>query len=97
MAKSLRELRDWGIEVWGAADHGGTSKIRSGEFWDVYQPWEFGLEYEAYQLQREQNVDYRSDNRGQAMDWREEPTGLKPTVLLLHPEHWELRWRTHNV
>lgn len=83
-------MRDWGVDVVGCADH-GSGKPRNVDLWGLYgrRPEEAGFIYEAYLLQHAVGVRYISDNGGvwQAPLERD-PT--KPTVVLVHPQHWTL-------
>jgi hypothetical protein len=89
--KTLRDaidaMSDAGLSIYGAADHGG--EFENGKLWDVVNPSFFGLEYEAYQVQRQANVNYISDNRGR-LQAPLEYHGARRTVVLIHPEHWVL-------
>lgn len=80
-------LREWGITVTGAADHGG--QCDNSSIWAAGAiPADVGLEYEAYQLHRGLNANYISDNRGQ---WRSplEHVPGKVAIVLCHPCHWD--------
>lgn len=83
------EMRSWGIEVRGCADHGGTGPSNV-DLWRVHgrTPSEAGLDWEAYLL-HQQDTHYLSDNRGgwkQPLHTRDD----RPTHLLAHPCHWRL-------
>jgi len=83
------EMRSWGIDVHGCADHGGGEPSNT-DLWRVENrlPAEAGLEYEAYLLHRT-GTNYISDNHGKwNSSLKKQPD--KPTHILLHPCHWEL-------
>lgn len=75
------------LNIVGCADHGGA--VPSSVLWENKTPADFGLTYEAYQLQRRLNCNYISDNRGK-LNREFGIDSVKPTVLLVHPEHWQL-------
>lgn len=83
------EMREWGIDVHGCADHGG-GEPNNTLLWrlEMRLPQEAGLEYEAYLL-HQQHAHYLSDSGGY---WHE-PLGRvegRQTHVLVHPEHWFL-------
>lgn len=86
LENELAVLRNEGFDIVGSAAHGG---IRTDlELFDGrYQLGRFGLEYEAYDLQRKLRANYISDNHGK---WQS-PLVKKPdqiTIMSIHPEHW---------
>jgi len=83
----VEEMRSWGLDVRGMADHGGSG-WNNTDLWRVldYTPADVGLDYEAYLLHR-LGTNYISDNRG---TWRA-PLARQPdrqAHLLVHPCHW---------
>lgn len=90
LAQWAREMREWGIDVHGCADHGGGEPLNV-DLWREplnHDPLEAGLEYEAYLL-HQKGANYISDNRGV---WRAplERVEGRQTHILCHPIHWEL-------
>lgn len=82
----LAEMRAAGFEVAGCAAHGGAGDNMA--IWSEYEPKDFGLDYEAYLLQR-QGCNYYTDNRGRMAEPEKVDVNL-PTIMLVHPEHWSL-------
>lgn len=86
----VEEMRSWRVAVTGCADHGGHPHSNV-DLWRVHghQPAEVGLDYEAYLLHQQQ-THYISDSGGK---WNGplERRSDRPTHLLVHPEHWQLR------
>jgi hypothetical protein len=84
------ELRAWGIDVHGCADHGGGAPANV-DLWRSCRrtPAEASFEYEAYLLHGSSGANYVSDNRG---TWRAplEDVDGRQTHLLVHPCHWTL-------
>jgi len=80
------QMRSWGIQVTGCADHGGEEPNNT-LLWKEHEPSEATLEYEAYLLHK-QNTHYISDNRGRALNLERRPG--RPTHLLVHPCHWQI-------
>jgi hypothetical protein len=85
----LAQLRVMGFDMVGSAAHGGhRSDLEL--FTNGFTLEDFGLQYEAYDLQRQLKVNYISDNQG---SWQS-PIVKKPgqiTVMSIHPEHWYLK------
>jgi len=87
----LSELRHRGFDIVGSAAHGNPKSTYSDEqLIATYGPEFFGLQYEAYELQRRLNVNYISDNHGQWHAPLKKKVG-KATVMLLHPCHWPFK------
>lgn len=86
MREQIEWLRSLGLTITGTAAHGnGIPDAPNLGLWSVYQPSDFGLDYEAYQLHK--SAHYISDNRGK---WSQ-PLSLHPekeTHVLIHPCHW---------
>jgi len=85
----LAELRNAGFDIVGSAAHGGI-RTDLELFTERFTLDDFGLQYEAYDLQHKLNVNYISDNRGM---WRA-PLVKNPdkiTVMSIHPEHWPFK------
>jgi hypothetical protein len=84
------EMRSWGIDVRGIADHGGSETINNTDLWRVHNhaPTAAGYEYEAY-LCHQQGANYISDNQGLLRAPLADRPG-RQTHILQHPCHWEL-------
>jgi len=85
----LAELRSAGFDIVGSAAHGGIYTDLE-LFENRFTLDDFGLQYEAYDLQHKLNVNYISDNRGK---WRAPLVKVpgKITVMSIHPEHWPFK------
>lgn len=89
LASWADQLRGFGIDVRGCADHGGGDPSNT-DLWRVHgrQPAEAGLEYEAYLVHR-RGAHYLTDSHGH---WHSEVAARpdRPTHVLQHPQHWQL-------
>lgn len=90
IAHQCSEMRNWGIDVVGCADHGSGEPFNV-DLWREHgrRPWEIGLLYEAYELQRAIGVTYISDSGARWSSPLERAEG-KLTVVLVHPQHWSI-------
>ncbi len=90
MRDQADEMRSWGLEVVGCADHGGGDPSNV-DLWRVHErePGEAGFAYEAYGLHASSGANYVSDNHGR---WRAPLADVadRQTHLLVHPCHWAL-------
>lgn len=94
MKSTLMRLHAAGVNVRGAAAHGGAGNNLG--VWETWNLSQFGLEYEAYHVHGAVHANYVSDNRGVLRAPLEHVEG-QPTHLLVHPEHWQIprRGRIH--
>lgn len=91
MTRWLSFLRDSGINIYGTSAHGDKSH-KNIHFWEKYNKADFGIFYEAYELDHTQ---YYSDctfidgHRWHPLDinWIEINPGARIQILL-HPEIW---------
>lgn len=93
MFYAVQKLLNVGADVFGAAAHASEVGLDNLSVWDHWDFDDFGLIYEAYHLN--DGANYISDNRGKMRAAMEMSAGEK-TILLIHPEHWELPTWTAN-
>jgi len=84
----LRDLRNCGINIIGTSAHGDKAH-KNIHFWDNYNKSDFGIEYEAYELDYNlyfSDCTFINGHRWHPLDLPELKAGDRVQILI-HPEH----------